>query len=157
MRVEPLYEHVPFAMLQERVQLSVPLDVLLVFETEVHGVVQEQELLDDVPLTAEYPVLHVVEYDVTLQLPYEEHPEQVPPADEHALLVYLPLHVLVPLPVRVPLVILVVVVHEVVLLVFETAEHSVVQLHAFSDFVYPDLQVLKVHEPLPQLPLDVLV
>ena len=68
MRVEPLYEHVPFAMLQERVQLSVP---------------------------------------------------------------------------------------DCVDLLFETAVQFVVQLHAFPDFVYPDLQVFKVHEPLPQLPVDV--
>lgn len=116
-----------------------PLDVLLIFETEVQGVVQEHELLADVPLTAVYPISHVVEYDVTLQLPYEEHPEQVPPADEHALLVYLPLHVFVPLPVRLPLVILVVVVQDVVLLVFETEVQGVLHVCVFIEHVHDEL------------------
>ena len=68
-----------------------------------------------------------------------EHPEQVPPADEHAEFVYLPLHVFVPLPVRVPLVILVVVVQDVVLLVFETLVHGVLHVCVFMVHVHDEL------------------
>lgn len=45
--------------------------------------------------------------------------------------------------------------HVAVDVLFDTDVHRVVQLHAFPDFVYPDLQLLSVHEPLPQLPVEV--
>ena len=87
-RVEPLYEHVPLAILHERVQDSVPELVDVVFDTDVHGVVHVHELLELVPLTAVYPELHDVEYDVTLHvLLYDEQPEQDAPADEQPELV----------------------------------------------------------------------
>ena len=45
-RVEPLYEHVPFAMLQDRVQLSVPELVDVLFKASVQFVVQLHALPD---------------------------------------------------------------------------------------------------------------
>ena len=40
-RVEPLYEHVPFSIEHERVHDSVPLDVLVVFDTAVQFVIHD--------------------------------------------------------------------------------------------------------------------
>ena len=48
-RVEPLYEHVPFAIEHERVHDSVPLDVLVVFDTAEHN-------------AHEFPALLLVKY-----------------------------------------------------------------------------------------------
>ena len=66
-RVEPLYEHVPFAMLQERVQLSVPDCVDFVFETAVQSVLQVCVFIE-----------HVHDELDLLQPPYPEQPVHLP-------------------------------------------------------------------------------
>ena len=47
-RVDPLYEHVPFAILHERVHDSLPLDVDVVFFTLVQGVLHVWVLIEHV-------------------------------------------------------------------------------------------------------------
>ena len=159
-RVEPLYEHVPFAMLQERVQLSEPDCVDVVFATDVQFVVQLHAFPDFV-----YPVSHVMLIVPPVHVPVDvrfqfEQPVHVSPADEHPPPVYLPSHVSLyvrvePLYEHVPLLML----QERVQLslpsrvdvVFATAVQLVLQVCVFIEHVHDELDLLQ--PPYPEQPV----